>query len=282
MLGRQINRNFFIHMRGITVYVLLASVGTLAISLATAYAIYCLSDVSLTTALIGGAAGGVTEMATLGLSMKADVVAILFMQILRLILAIAFSSKIAVFIAKAVPGKTARIRLQPNVEELFFQKHDYVLLAGAAFAGAYFFDTLKIPNGIMMGAITACGLLAVSVRKTYRFEPKARYAVQISMGLILGHYITSDVAGELQRLLITGFAASLVAIAGSVLMAILLYKLSPLDIVTCILCTSTAGVSQANFLAEEMGADALVISIFQLCRLLSILAFYPWIVTALS
>ena len=281
MLGKQINRGFFIHMKSIVVYVLLVSVGMFVISLVAGYTIYHLSDVSFATALLAGAAGGIAEMGTFGMSIQADAGAIVFMHIVRLIFIIVLSPWIALLIEKAVPGKTARPRLQ-FTEELFFRKYDYVFLVGAALLGAYFFETLRVPNGPIIGATLACGLLAIYIRRTYRFDSKVRCAVQITIGLILGYNITPDVARELPQHLLPGLVASVVMLAGSVLFALILYKFSSLDIVTCVLSTSPAGLSQAVFLADEMGAEPLTTSIFQTSRLLSIVAFYPWIVMAIT
>ena len=282
MLGRRINRELFVHIKDIAAYVLLVSIGMLVVSLVTGYTIYyMLPDVSLATALIGGAAGGIAEMTAFGISMKEDVVTILFMQLLRVLFAIMLSHWIALLVGKAVPGKNAKPQLRINTKILYFYRSDYVLLAGVAFLGAWLFNTLKVPNGIMMGAMLASGFLAVFIRKTYRFGLKASYAVQISLGLIIGQYVTPEVIGGLQRFLLPGLASVIVTLTGSVTIALILNKVSPLDAVTCVLCTSPAGLTQIAFISEEMGADPLTTSIFQVCRLVSIIAFYPWIVQAI-
>ena len=279
-LGKQINRGFLVHVKGIAVYVLVSTVGALAISLITGFTIYSLSDVSLSTALIGGANGGIAEMTAFGMSLQEDVVTILFMLIFRLIFAVMSSYWVVLFISKMIPGRTATARLKP-AEESFFRKREYVLLAGVALLGAWLLEALKVPNGVMLGAMLACGLLAVCIRKTYRFELKARHATLITLGVIMGRNITPDVVGELHRLILPGLVSAIVSLVCCTILALILYKISPMDIVTCVLCTSPAGLSQIVFLSEEMGADSLTTSIFQACRLFSIVAFYPWIIIAL-
>ena len=281
MIGRQINREFFAHVKGVSVSILTASVGMVAVSLATGYTIYILSDASLSTALLGGAMGGIAEMTTFGVSLGAEPVTILFMLIFRLLIAITSSYWVVLFISRMIPGKTAKELPRRCDKESYFRKRDYVILAGTAFAGAWFFSALGIPNGVMLGAMLFCGILSVCIRKTYKFDMGARHVTLIALGLAIASNVTPDVVGELHRLLLPGLASSLVSLVGSTLVALILYKTSPMDIVTCVLCTSPAGLTQSTFLSEEMGADSLTTSIFQSCRMFSIIAFYPWIVIAI-
>jgi len=281
MIGRQINREFFTNVKGISVSILIASAGMLVLSLVTGYTVYILSDAPLTTALIGGAMGGIAEMTTFGVSMGAEPVTILFMLIFRLVIAVASSYWVVLFISRMIPGKIAKPLSKHSGGELYFRKRDYVPLAGVAFAGAWLFRALGVPNGVMLGAMLFCGVLSVCIRRTYKFEMSIRHITLIALGLAIASNVTQDVVGELHRLLLPGLISSLVSLAGSTLVALILYKTSPMDIVTCVLCTSPAGLTQATFLSEEMGADSLTTSIFQSCRLLGIIAFYPWIVIAI-
>lgn len=285
MLGRQISRQLFSCLKDIVFQVLLSTLGMFVLSLATGVAIYCLADISLTTALIAGAAGGITEMTIFGMSAGADVVVILFMQVLRVLLSLTLSPCIALFIEKAVPRKNVKIatpRPSGVSGTRFFKKCDYAALTGVALLGAYAFIAMKIPNGAMMGAMLAGGLLALCIKKNYRFDPKIRCVAQIVLGLVIGQRITPDVAGQLRALFLPALAAGLVMLAGSVLLALFLYKMSAMELSACILCTSPAGLSQIAFFAEEIGADSLTLSIFHICRLLAIIAFYPWIVTLIA
>ena len=281
MLGRQINRQLFERVKGIVPFVLISSSGMFAVSLATGFATYTMTDASLKTALIAGAAGGMTEMTTFGMSVQADVVVILFMQVLRLVVALTLSPYIALLVERLIPGKRARVETGPVEGMVYFGRFDYLLLIVSALAGAWLFVHLNIPNGTMMGAMLACGLLSVLIRKTYRFDFRIRYVAQIALGLVMGQRMTPDVMGELQRLILPGLVSTVIMMAGTVLLALLLYKTSPLDLVTCILCTSPAGLSQIALFADEIGADSLTVSIFHIFRLLSIIAFYPWIVMAI-
>ncbi len=50
------------------------------------------------------------------------------------------------------------------------------------------------------------------------------------------------------------------------------------DILTCLLCTAPAGLSQITVFAEEIGADSFTASVFHTVRILSIVSIYPWLV----
>jgi len=288
MIGRQINCGFLFHLRHIAPSVMFASGGALLVSLVTGLSIYLLSDASLSTSVIAGAMGGIAEMTTFGMSMGADPMVILFMLLFRFIFAVISSYWVLRLISRLVPNKAASAAHPPahsipahSINESGFRVRDYFLLPVVAIAGGMLFRVLGVPNGIMLGAMLSCGALAVCLRKTYQFEQSARHVVLIVLALVIARHITADVVAVLPRLIVPGLVSSIVALTGTVLLALALYKATDMDIVTCVLCTSPAGLSQIAFLSEEMGANPLTTSIFQACRLLSIIAFYPWLVIAL-
>ena len=282
MMGRQIDRQLIVRIKGIACYVLLSTGGMFVLSLLTGWVFYKLTDVSLTTALISAAAGGITEMTTFGMSINANVVVIVFIQVLRVVTFLTLTPYIATLVEKMSPPKKRMGKTSSDPDKIYFGRTNYVPLGAAALCGALLFEHLGIPNGAMIGSMAASGLLAVALNKTYRFEPRLRNLVQVVLGSVIGQRITPEIVESLQQLFWPAFFATGIMLAGCTILAFVLYRVSDLDLVTCVLCTAPAGLSQVGLVAEELGADSLTASIFHVVRLLSIIAFYPGIVMLIA
>ncbi|HCL79532.1 MAG TPA: AbrB protein, partial [Synergistaceae bacterium] len=102
-----------------------------------------------------------------------------------------------------------------------------------------------------------------------------RILAQIGLGVVVASHITSQT--------LSGFlahAALIVLSTGtmlllSILLGMLLHRMTGWDYPTCLLSTSLGGISQMSIIAEDMGADPLKVSILQTVRLVTILLVLP-------
>ena len=285
MIGRQIDRTVVRRMAGMIRLVGIQTAGMLLLSLACGLSMRLLSGEELTTSLISGAAGGITEMIIFGMSVDADVSVIAFIQLFRVVLFLAMIPYLAVVAEKitgarrAPRGPDATAKKEPPV---LFAGKDYLTLISLAFAGGALAAWLEIPTGAMLGAMFAGGGLSLLLSKQYKFNNKFRYAAQIGLGLVTGERVTPQIARQLGTLFVPAVVVTLVMLIGCTLMAALLYKMSGWSLTTCLLCAAPAGLSQIASFAEEVGADPLVASVFHTARIVGIVSFYPWIVLPLT
>jgi membrane AbrB-like protein len=292
MLGRQIDRQTMRKIRSMLRPVLVQLVGMLAISFLCGWTLYatCRSHgISLSTAMISGTAGGIAEMMIFGLSVNADVGVVAFVQIFRIVLFLALLPWIAIIAAKlgvprspALDSKIVAERPETSLKVRKFSGRDWGLLLLCAFAGAGAANGLGVPAGAMLGGMIACGLLALKLDKKYTCAVRVRTLTQIGLGLALGHQIDARILDQLRILLLPTLLVTLVMLTGSVLLAILLYRTSHTgDLLTCLLCTAPAGLSQIAIYSEEVGADSLTAALFHSVRMFGIILFYPWIIMPL-
>ncbi|MDR1482516.1 MAG: AbrB family transcriptional regulator [Synergistaceae bacterium] len=285
MIARQIDGTVLRHMRTLFRSVLIQTIGMLALSLACGGAMYAIcgtaagGKISLSTALISGAAGGITEMTVFGMSVNADVAVIALIQLFRVVTALTLIPYLSI-IGEKMGGrkknKTSSDRALPK-----FSRGDYALLALCSMTGAVIGFWLKVPTGTMLGAMIASGAVAISINKRYGFDVKLRYIAQIGLGLAMGQRISPDFTALLGSLLIPALIITALMLVGSTLLAILLYKTTDFDLTTCLLCSAPAGLSQIGAFAEEIGADPFTASVFHTARIVGIVTIYPWIVLPL-
>jgi membrane AbrB-like protein len=283
MVARQIDRNVLRRLKALLRPVVAQTAGMLLLSLLCGYVMRFMSvqagaEVPLTTALISGAAGGITEMSAFGMSVDADVAVIVFIQLFRIVIFLA----LVPYISKI--GDQGRfVRIEASDAAIApFRKRDYAVMLCAALLGASLAYRFRLPAGAMLGAIAACGAYAISVGRRYAYDHRIRWAAQICLGLAMGQRITPKIVSHLGALILPAIAVTAVMLAGSLALAFLLRKTTGWDVTTCLLCAAPAGLSQITVYAEEVGADSLTATVFHTARVVGIVAIYPWIVIPLS
>jgi membrane AbrB-like protein len=290
MIGRQIDGTVLRRMRTLLRSVLIQTVGMLALSFVCGGAMFVMcggaaatGKISLATALISGAAGGITEMTVFGMSVNADVAVIAFIQLFRVIVAIAVIPYLSIVGEKIGGGKNRKKERAPAHDALSgFSRWNYAALAFCSLAGAAVGFWLEIPTGTMLGAMLASGAFAFSINKKYGFDVKLRYIAQIGLGLAMGQRISPSFTALLGSLFVPALAVTALMLAGSMFLALVLYKTTDFDMTTCLLCTAPAGLSQIGAFAEEVGADPFTASVFHTARIVGIVSLYPWIVLPLT
>ena len=285
MLGRQIDRTVLSRLKVLRRYVAIVAVGMIALSLACGYAIYFVTDIPLVTSLISGAAGGISEMSLFGISVDADVTVIVFVQFFRLVVFLALVPYLATMASRLEEkGGNPRARWTPanDADPLpFFAAGDYPKLIVVCILVGWLGRISRIPTGAMLGAMIAGGSLAYVLKKRYLFPQQLGYFSQILIGTVMGQRIDQGVVSQLGSLLLPVLAATALMLAGSLLLAVLLYRISGWDFTTCLVCAAPAGLSQVALLADEIGVDLFTITIFHSVRIIGIVSIYPWIILAL-
>ncbi|MDR1019498.1 MAG: AbrB family transcriptional regulator [Synergistaceae bacterium] len=276
MLGRLISRDVFRQILGLSRPVLSLSAGMIALSLASGFALYGLSDLDIHTSLISGAAGGIAEMIIYGISVDADASVIAFMQTFRVVTFLMLIPCFAKIAGKIGDRKDHARPVSSGKSGLpLFERGNYAALVFVSLVGAVAGKMLDIPTGALIGAMAASGAYATAIGKSYRYDTRIRCFAQITLGMVTGERLTPEAVSALGNLLMPALAVTGVMIAGSALFAFLLYKYTGLDLVTCLLCAAPAGISQISVYAEEIGADTFTASVFHTARIISIVTFYP-------
>ncbi len=279
MLGRQFNRTLFMRIRRLLLPVVSTAAGLILLSLLCGCTFYKLADVDLKTALIATSAGGITEMMVFGMSMNANLPIIACVQVFRVVIFLTIIPFIALFDKE----QSERLKKENLIKEQsdarsWFYKADYIALLAISFLLGAAAAHYKVPTGAMLGAMAGAGGYSLFINRRYFYNPGIRYFAQIGLGLVMGRRMTSEIVFQLTGILIPTIITTFVMLLGCISLAIIIKKISKMDILTCLLCTSPAGLSQIAVFAEEIGADALTASVFHSVRIISIVSLYPWII----
>ncbi len=148
------------------------------------------------------------------------------------------------------------------------------LLVGTA--GGLLGRRLKLPVGAMTGSLLA--VIAVKLIFNCGYLPSyTKLLLQILSGALIGSRVKKTDVLSLKKMWIP----AIVLIVGMIVMnfasAFIIHALSSLDYVTAYFASAPGGLQDMALISSDFGADTLVVSICQVCRVLFILIVYPWL-----
>lgn len=139
----------------------------------------------------------------------------------------------------------------------------------------------KVPAGVLVGAICGSTLLNIATG-TALMPSNAKLAAQITTGAFLGCGITRRDVRNFPQV-----AKPFAVVMASFLLlnfvsGFLIWKFSPLDFITSMLCSMPGGVSDTPLIAMDMGADVPKVAVLQFIRLVFGVGALPAIILAVD
>lgn len=145
----------------------------------------------------------------------------------------------------------------------------------------FLFYKLKVPGGMMVGAII--GVSALSITTASAFMPaEAKLTAQCLAGAFIACSIEKNDLQNLKKiwkpaLFLLGAMLGLNLIAG-----FLIYWCSPLDMVTSLISAVPGGMSDIPIIAADMGADAPKVALLQFVRMSAGIGAFPSLITLVT
>lgn len=140
-------------------------------------------------------------------------------------------------------------------------------------------EALKLPGGIMIGAMLAAIVLAASDARI-RMPPRSVIAVQGLVGFLIASTIPPTIIGDLVRdwpLLLTGLVG---VIAGSTAIGLALMRWGGLPGATGIWGMVPGAATPMILMAEENGADARLVAVMHKVRMLIVITVAAMVASA--
>lgn len=294
-LGLMVDRSTLKGFKTLGIPAGIVSAWMLGLSLLSGYILYTVSNLSIETAFLSSTAGGIAEMAILGLAFHADTVTITILQLFRVLLFLVVIPLIARWKVRRSP---VRLRTMPPIKPIepshvpnlpedptsplagvyAPRNHSlgsFALLILSALTGGYMGKYLGIPAGDMLGAMAGVGTANTLFGNLPSVPPLLRIYARIAIGIALAEQLTPETFERLSALILPIGLLGALMVASGILLSRILQYLTGWDLGTCLLVSSPAGITQMSLLAEELGADPLVVSVLHTARLLSILTVLP-------
>jgi membrane AbrB-like protein len=151
----------------------------------------------------------------------------------------------------------------------------FILTLGIGTLGGLIVFRLRIPGGLMIGALCAVALFNIGSGGKAEVPAQAKYLVQIVAASFIGLAMRKEDLVRLPRLV----KPMLIMAGGFLILNItagfLMSALSPLDLVTSFMSAVPGGVNETPIIAADMGADAPKVAVMQTLRLIVGLGVFP-------
>lgn len=236
------------------------------------------TDMDFVTAVFATSPGGLPDMAIIAYDFGADVSIITILQLVRLLSVIIIIPSMIEFLMKKYnntsikENKIKKKKSKKNVEKSHIFSTFLVGILGGILG-----YRLGIPAGTMTFAMIFTAIYNITFKTAY--IPMAfKDLAQILAGVLIGAKVTINDILQLNKIGLPVFIVILGFILMNIILGTLVYKTSDFNLSTSFFSASPGGMTNISIIADDFGADTPKVSIIQLMRIISIIAFYPIII----
>lgn len=147
--------------------------------------------------------------------------------------------------------------------------------------GGYVGIKLKVPAGALIGAMIFVAIYNIKTSQGY-IPKDFKLIAQIVVGAMLGLNFNMQSILALKKLILPSIVLVLGLTIFSLLLGILIHKITGLDLVTALFSSSPGGLTDMSLLAEAYGAQTHVVALMHLIRLTTVITIFPIIIKFLK
>jgi len=295
-IGMTVTRKSLQELRQMLLPSIVLFTGISVIALISGFAVFWLSDLALTTAMLSTVPGGIVDMSMISLEFGAQPQIVAALQLERLVLIMS----VYPFILKKIIARqksmqrvndktcpiveTASETAQPEVSiknrKPCWYNHVITLLA-ASVAGLVFF-LLGVPAGAMVGAMIAVAIYNIQSNGHAYVAPALKSAAQVAAGLLIGMTIDSQSLSELSGIALPALIVLLECLAIGGIMGWVLWKILRVDLATSLFGSAPAGLSDMVLIALDEGGDPAKVMLLQLVRFIGVISLFPTLIKLIA
>jgi membrane AbrB-like protein len=274
--------------------------GLLTTNIAIGFLISKMTSLSLITALLANAPGGIQELSLLAVDMGGDPALVTPLQLFRQIISV---SLLPVFIewftkktAKQQKGASNETIAAEDTAPVILSQEDterggkskvldFCLMAMVSVVFSAIFQALGIPSGAMLGALL--GILLLKLLKHAQKLPRSiRFLAQILSGAYIGSMIGSDQVSDLGEIFLPIFVMLICTLLVNILLSFVIYKLGRIDLRSAMYSCAPGGLAEISMLIVGTGVNVTTVTSMHLLRRIAVVSIFPlvfkWLVQSFS
>lgn len=145
-------------------------------------------------------------------------------------------------------------------------------------AGGLLMKRLKVPGGMLVGALIGGALL--NVLTSYGYMPYAgRFAAQAAAGAYIGALFDRGQLRSIRRVWKPYLVIMAFFLSANLLAGFLIWRTGACDLMTALLCCVPGGMSDTPLIAADMGADVGTVAILQFVRMVTGIVIMPSVIS---
>lgn len=152
-----------------------------------------------------------------------------------------------------------------------------LLTVAAALSVGLLLFKLKVPGGMLVGAIIGAAALNIATGQAFIYS-QTRVVAQAMTGAYIGCMMTREDVRHLPRLIRPYLLVLASLLVLNLTMAAVFFRATDLDLLTCLFCAAPGGMSDTPLIAMDMGADSSVVAVMQFVRMLFGMGCLPTVI----
>ncbi len=149
-----------------------------------------------------------------------------------------------------------------------------ILTLACALAVGRLLDRLRVPGGMMVGAVIGACALGVLTGQAAMPAP-AKTIAQIIAGAFIGSGIRREDIAEMKTIIRPALILMPCLLAVNIVAGLLIHATGKMDLLTALMCCVPGGISDIPMIAADMGADASIVVTMQFIRLVLGIGVFP-------
>lgn len=158
---------------------------------------------------------------------------------------------------------------------------EFLITLALGTVGGILLYKMKVPAGVLVGSIVAVTLLSVSTDMAV-MPAKSKLLAQIITGTYIGSGIKKKDLMHLPYIIKPYLTMMAIFLLLNTMMGFIIHAISPMDLITSMLCALPGGVSDTPLVAMDMGADVPKVAVVQFSRMLFGIAIMPIILSTIN
>lgn len=146
-----------------------------------------------------------------------------------------------------------------------------------ALLGGLILQKLKVPGGMMVGAVIGASAFNVATGQAY-IHPLAKTAAQVAAGAFIGVGVKREDLKQMRALVKVALLVILFLLVVNVATGLLIHAVSPLSLLTAFMSSAPGGLSDIPIIAADLGADASQVLVLQFVRFVLGIAIFPSVI----
>lgn len=294
-IGCRVNKNDIPILKKIIRPAIVMTIFMLMYNIICSFIISNFTNIDFPSAMLSFAPGGVSDMSLVALDMGINPIIVSTIQTLRLLTVVACTPFLAQAFLKFMKKKgyainklyedslfiqetKAKTESSNNQSTSIIKKSINILITLLVGLSSGILGKLSgFPAGNLCFPVLV--IMILNFRTSVAYMPLVlRRSAQMLGGIIIGMKFSVNDFIMIKE----SFILIILILAGwiilNLILAIIVHKWTNISLITTIFSTSAGGITDLGIIASEMGGNVIIITAFQMTRLLSVLIFYPIIV----
>lgn len=278
-------------MRRVLVPSVIVVVGMLFMSIIMAYSCTASSNsnLDLLTSFFLSAPGGMSDIVLIANEVGADTTQVSIVHIIRTFFVLGILPITSRYFATFLENKNPK-RYKNNMEEqgenhqklsTNKSKTNFVVTLFVALVSGWIGFLTGIPGGTLSFSMVFVTIYNLIMKKGYMSLNMRRFA-QMCAGVMIGSTITRGSFMNIQYILVPLIIVLFGNLVINVVLGLILFHCSKLDLRSCLFATIPAGVADMALMADEFSGEGAKVALVQTIRLVSVVVLFPQIYLVLA